>query len=361
MRSRKNIKPSVPLTTGIRGEIENPRGLKPAARALTLVELLIVIVVIGILVSAILVASSGFINKGRSNNTQSVLQIVADAAEEFKREQSMKPTITRFERPKRPSVGDPSKTTTSYAERYGNYPPDELEVFSSANGAGLPGLVTPLSLAPGGAEVVGPTPPPWGAMRFFKDGTGTDALENRDQAATILAIETLSESASAILDRIPDRNRTPGPIDPASGNPSLFLDRRGGTTAKEKQWDPGDHQIRLIIDDWGNPISYFSERDHNDDVPEIPSSNHPAWNEASTELIRANGGQPVLMSYGPDGKDQLTPDAMGANGTATLMSDMHPTTPGPDDREFVIDNPFNADNVYSNPALKEKLAKGLKP
>ncbi len=331
--------------------------------ALTLVELLIVIVIIGILVSAILVASSGFINKGRANNTQSVLQIVADAVEDFKREQSIKPTITRFERPKMPSVGDPSKTTISYAERYGNYPPDELEVFSSANGAGLPGLVTPLSLAPGGAEVVGPTPPPWGAMRFYKDeDQAANALENRDQAAMILAIETLSESASAILDRIPDRNRTPGPL--KDGNPALFLDRPAPTTGtRSNTWDANDHQIRLIVDDWGMPISYFAQRDWKEapGFTPIVSTNQAAWNEASTEFIRMNGGQPIIMSYGPNGKDQLTKDAMGATGTATLMGDMHPATPGPDDQERVIDNPLNADNVYSNPALKEKLAKGLKP
>jgi prepilin-type N-terminal cleavage/methylation domain-containing protein len=325
-------------------------------RALTLVELLIVIVVIGILVSAILVASSGFINKGRANNTQSVLQIVADAAEEFKREQAAKPTITRFERPKKPGVGDLSKATISYAERYGNYPPDELEVFSSANRAGLPGLATPLSLAPGGAEVVGPTPPRWDAMRFFKDGSDADALENRDQAAMILAIETLSESASAILDRIPDRNRTPGPL--KDGNPALFLDRTGGATGT---WDPNDHQIRLIIDDWGNPISYLAERDEQDpsvnpSFKPIPSSNHPAWNHASTEIIRLNGGQPVLFSYGPNGKDQLTKDAMGATGLVSLVYDYS----GGAAHDHIINEPFNDDNVYSNPALKEKLAKGAR-
>jgi prepilin-type N-terminal cleavage/methylation domain-containing protein len=321
--------------------------------ALTLVELLIVIVVIGILVSAILVASSGFINKGRANNTQSVLQIVADAVEEFKREQAAKPTITRFERPKKSGVGDLSKTTISYAERYRNYPPDELEVFSSANGAGLPGLANPLSLAPGGAEVVAPTPPPWGAMRFYKnEDQAANALENRDQAAMIVAIETLSESASAILDRIPDRNRTPGPL--KDGNPALFLDRTGGATGT---WDPNDHQIRLIVDDWGMPISYFAQRDWKErsaDFIPIPSSNHDSWNEASTEFIRMNGGQPIIMSYGPNGKDQLTKDEMGDDAKASLVGDF-------EDGDHAVNNPLNDDNVYSNPALKEKLAKGIKP
>lgn len=323
--------------------------------ALTLVELLIVIVVIGILVSAILVASSGFINKGRANNTQSVLQIVADAVEEFKREQSAKPTITRANQLKRPDVGDLSKDKVLYSDRYGLYPPDELEVFTKE---GLPGSQPPSrTLAPGAAEAVAPgSSAPWGAMRFYKDGS--DALENRDQAAMILAIETLSESASAILDRIPDRNRTTGALN-ASSEPALFLDRN-----KDGKWDPNDHQIRLIVDDWGNPISYLAERfeqEESANFKPIPSTNHKDWNHVSGEIIRLNGGQPVIFSYGPNGKDQLSRDAMGANGTATLMGDMHPTTPGPDDQEHIIDNPLNADNVYANPALKEKLAKGIKP
>jgi len=337
-------------------------------RALTLVELLIVIVVIGILVSAILVASSGFINKGRANNTQAVLQIVADAAEDFKREQAAKPTITRAKQTKNPSLGkqDPAVTSVLYTDRYGLYPPDELEVFSSIGLPGSTGGIPPSrTLAPGGAEVS--PPPPWDAMRFYKDGVDAtkDALENRDQAAMILAIETLSESASAILDRIPDRNRTPGPL--KDGTPALFLDRVDRATGTpNRTWDANDHQIRLIVDDWGNPISYFSERDWQDpsvnlNFKPIQSRNHDNWNRASTEIIRLNGGQPVIFSYGPNGKDQLTKDVMGATGAATLMGDMHPATPGPDDAEYIIDNPFNDDNVYSNPALKEKLAKGIKP
>ena len=330
--------------------------------ALTLVELLIVIVVIGILVSAILVASSGFINKGRSNNTQSVLQIVADAVEEFKREQTAKPTITRAKQQKMAGVGDPAKPQVFYTDRYGLYPPDELEVFSAL---GLPGSAPPpdsRSLAPGGAEVIAPgSSTPWKALRFYRDGSPDDAVENRDQAAMILAIETLSESASAILDRIPDRNRTPGPLD-ASGNPALFLNRRDPTTGTlNATWDGNyDHQIRLIVDDWGNPISYLAERDEKDGVPPIPSSNYAdnnVWNHASTEIIRLNGGQPVIFSYGPNGKDQLTKDAMGATGLVSLVYDFS----GGAAHDHIINEPFNDDNVYSNPALKEKLAKGIKP
>jgi hypothetical protein len=199
-------------------------------------------------------------------------------------------------------------------------------------------------------------------MRFYKNGTADDAVEHRDMLAMVVAIETLSESASAILDRIPDKNRSAGALSADGTTPALFLDRPGGTTGA---WDPNDHQIRYILDDWGMPISYLAQRDWqpvSGTFTPIPSNNHNDWNRASTEIIRLNGGQPVIFSCGPNGKDQLTSAAMGANaGAATLMGDMHPAAPGPDDQEFVIDNPYNDDNVYSNPALKEKLAKGIKP
>lgn len=322
-------------------------------RALTLVELLIVIIVIGILVSSILVASAGFINKGRTNNTQALLQIVSDAVEEFKREQTAKPTITRARQPRQ---SPPPGVTVNYSDRYGAYPPDELEVFSVV---GLPRSVPPgsgrtNSLASGGAVIV--PPPPWQAMRFYKDDDLLkNALEHRDQCAMIVAIETLSESASSILDRIPDKNRSAGVL-AADGKPALFLDRPGGTTGS---WDANDHQIRYILDDWGIPISYLAQRDWNEapGFTPIVSTNHPKWNEVSTELIRLNGGQPIIMSYGPNGKDQLTNDAMEPNAKASLVGDFASDSPVP----RVVDDPMNADNVYANPALKEKLAKGLAP
>jgi len=325
------------------------------SRALTLVEIVVVIVVIAILAAAILTASSSLLNKSRSNNTQAVLQIVSDAVEEFKREQTARPTISQAKQNKRAGVGDPTKDKVLYADRYGAYPPDELEVFSPA---GLRGSVpAPAgrtnSLAAGGAVIV--PAPDWPPMRFYKDGTPADIVEHRDQCAMIVAIETLSESANSILDRIPDKNRSPGALSVDGQTPALFLDRPGGAAAVPDRWDPDDHQIRYILDDWGMPISYFAQRDGRPELPNpIQSSNHDGWNEASTEFIRLNGGSPVVMSYGPNGKDQLTKDAMDPNANASLVGDFEKN----DDE--MINDPLNDDNVYANPALREKLAKGIK-
>jgi Tfp pilus assembly protein PilE len=328
------------------------RSLAVAARtALTMVELLIVMVVIAILVGSILAASSTFLNKSRTNNTQAVLNVVADAIEQFKRDQTAKPTITAWR-----YVPPPPDLPVKYSDRYGLYPPDELEVFTLAGVPGCKGAAC-ISLAVGGAAVAPPlaTGSKYEPMKFYTAGNPKPELEHRDLAAMIVTLELLNEAATSILDRLPDRNRTAGALG-SDGKPSLFLER---SKDKDGKWDPrgDDHQIRYIVDDWGVPISYLAQRDFDPKKPLVASSNHPDWNEASTELIRLNSGQPILFSYGPNGPDQLTKDAMepvaGDVAKTSLVGDFE------NNDDHVVNDPFNDDNVYANPALKEKLAKGI--
>lgn len=317
----------------------------PAKRALTMVELLIVIVIIGIIFGSILVAATHLIGKSKERNTQSVLQVVADAVEEFKREQTAKPTITR---------------NAAYRARYGLYPPDELEVFGPPGPPGAPAVAVPTGLATPTGSVIVPTPSSYQAMRFYADKTDKDAFEYRDLAAMVVAIESYGDASASILARIPDRNRSAGALDKDGKTPIQYLDRPedlSGTKGIGGGFKAEDLQIRYILDDWGMPISYFAERDFAGATTNTSSSNYGNWNEASTALVRLNGGQPVIFSYGANGKDQLTKDMMGDDAKASLVGDLKPKTPGPDNMDNVIDNPANADNVYSNPALKEKLAK----
>ncbi len=316
------------------------------ARGFTIIELLVVIVIITILVSAVLVVSTTVIEKGRINNTKAVLRVVADALEEFQREQQDHRTITRRK---------------AYRDRYGGYPPDELEVFTPG---GIPNDPNPQSLAVGGAEI-SPTAAGnagWDQMRFYSNGDPVkDSLEHRDLAAMIVAIETLSEKAALILGRLPKRNRTAGPLDTtkAPPEPSLFLDRN-----ENQQWDPlEDFQIRYIVDDWGVPLSYLAQRDWDpNDSPSVQqqkaSSNHTSWNEASSEIIKINRGLPLIFSYGPNGKDQLDQEWMatadGTGGAASLVGDFEQATV-----HGRIDHQLNADNVYLDPNLTDRLAKGI--
>jgi len=327
-----------------------------AAGAFTLVELLVVMVIIVILVGSVLVAGSSLTNKAKSTNTQAMLSIVNQAVQEFAREQKANPTLT---------------SKKQYQVRYGFYPPDELEVFTDKGVPACPPLQPlPESRAPGGGEIVyGLAGQAFPYMTFdaatyrldrnmFRGPTTSagDHPEFRDQIAMIAAIELFGDSSAKLLHGIQDRYWATV-IDPAKDNaPALFLDRNGNG-----QWDAAeDQQLRILIDDWGMPITYFAQRDWTSEKEQqgkvCASTNHAKWNEASTEFIRINGAQPIIASYGPDGPEQLTTPQMGEEGLVSLIGDFEAET-----GDFVhrVDNPLNADNVYADPSLKEKLARGI--
>ncbi len=296
------------------------------ASAFTLIELLVVMGIIVVLVGSVLVAGTALIRKSKITNTRATLIVVRDAVEQFAREQKAKPTLAR---------------RRAYQERFGFFPPDELEWFSPVN----PLMITPMSFAPGGAEIV---PEPDGNPMKFYVGVPTApeaAFEHRDLAAMILAIELFGNESKDILSRIAGRNRTAGPVD-VPGNPSQFLDRN-----TNGNWDADDVQIRYIVDDWGTPIGYMAQRDFDPgDPPATVSHNHANWNQVSTRLIKLNSNQPLIFSYGPDGQDQLSKDAMGTAADASIPTDYaDPASPNK------LDHTYNADNVYVDETLKEKL------
>ena len=71
-------------------------------------------------------------------------------------------------------------------------------------------------------------------------------------------------------------------------------------------------------------------------------------------MIALNKGKPIVMSYGPDGRDQLTEDAMmppAGTLAASLIGDF--------EDNHRVDDRFNQDNIYADPELKRKLATGI--
>ena len=315
-------------------------------RGFTLVELLVVVVIIAVLISAVVAASTTLVTKAKISSTRAVLTVVRDAVEQFRREQTANPTIASAVQ------GD-----AKYLQRYGYFPPDELEVFTPS---GIPGSgVDGDTLAPGASRVV-PTPPASGTyphMKFYTRRLPPHeaALEHRDQVAMVVAIETLGDASASILARVQDRYWASPPTDIAKDPPIpiLFLDRD-----KNGDWDrTEDHLLRYIVDDWRTPIGYFAQRNWDPANPPEPSSNHESWNEASTEIVRINSGQPVIMSYGPNGKEQLSKETMEVSGNeqgASLVDDWV----FKDERR--IDHHLNADNVYVDSLLREKLARGVR-
>ena len=69
-------------------------------------------------------------------------------------------------------------------------------------------------------------------------------------------------------------------------------------------------------------------------------------------MIHLNGKRPVIMSYGPSGPEQFTRSVQTeTDGGVFLAADWV------DNQR--IDHPYHADNIYANPALKEKLTEGI--
>jgi len=326
----------------------NKTGSTERRSAFTLIELLVVMGIIAVLAGAVLVAAGSVLEGQKVRNTRTVLQVVSDAVEEFKREQQQRATITK----------DPD-----YKKRFDLYPPDEIDWFTT--------LISTTkrkaqSFAPGGA-LVAPGPGSkngYDAMRFYTDGTEDDFLEYRDQVAMIIAIENLGDASAAILDRL-DRRYRKTVVNPASAtgdDPAVFLDRPSpGTPLPNTIWDSGDKQVDYIIDAWGTPISYLAQRDFKrTNRPDATvSNNHPTWNEASTEIIKLNRGQPLIFSYGPDGPEQLVKEVMmgeagDKSGIASLTGDFE-ADERPVTEHGRTTHLMNADNVYLDPQFNEKL------
>jgi len=311
--------------------------------AFTLVELLVVIAIMTVMISAVITGGAVLLTRSRVKSTEATLSVVQQAIQQFHRDA---PSITKA----RQRLGT-SVAPVKYADRYGGYPPDELEVFTNFGLLGQNGT-NPLTLAPGGAVMI-PKPDDasseYPTMRFFppRDTPANELpFEHRDLAAMILAIELYSPVGSEILDSIPGKFRSEGPIDPSSGLPCQFLDRNN-----DSKWDAGDYQIRYILDDWGLPLVYYSQRDFDPLAsPPVVSTNHAGWKQASTGMIRLNGSQPIIMSYGPNGEEQLGALYQQDNPLALLHADWV-------DGE-AIDDAMNDDNVYVDEALIEKLRKG---
>jgi hypothetical protein len=72
--------------------------------------------------------------------------------------------------------------------------------------------------------------------------------------------------------------------------------------------------------------------------------------------VKLNNNQPILFSYGPNGKDQLTSDAMAVghdSAAASIAGDWAANN------YMSLTNPLNQDNIYAHESLAEKLAQGL--
>lgn len=270
-----------------------------------MIELLVVLGILALLMTAIVTVGRSVITDSKARETRGIMMIVDQAIQIFHEEA-------------------PLKRVREYRDRYGDYPCDELEGFvgTGAN----PGI-------PGTSTYIGP-------------GSNSDLnipnnVANRDLKAMILAIRLYSPAASAVLDKIDARYRRP------PDNAEEFFDRNNNASA-----DIDDEPLTTIVDAWKTPLSYFAIKDGTL-TPAPPDTNGDRL-AAAAFLVKHNRGKPLLVSYGPNGRDQLSPDFYVNGKAPDLVWDLA----GQDDSTAgIIDNPLNDDNVYTDESIKERLTR----
>lgn len=253
--------------------------------AFTLVELLIVIGIIAVLLAMVIGIGSWATENAKKRDTRALLSLLDTALDEFRAE--TQGTLGRIR---------------AFMDCYGGYPPDNPEAFWIQDGClgpnvhiGAGGIPMTLADLPAGGQ--------------------------SDVVVMALAIRQHTVKAAQILERIDGRFRA---------SAENFWDRDGDGTLTDV-----DEEYVYFIDAWGTPIEYYNLRD--------PSA-VTGREELSTWLVAMNNGRPVLVSYGPNGKDQLSGDF----GTMRLTTDRNDGTPA-------IDNRFNGDNIYNVEGFAEKL------
>ncbi len=306
--------------------VRKPVGLMACFRSgFTLIELVVVVAIIALLISVLVKVGGNAVTSGRVSETRAVMETLNLAIEQFASEAPLKGISYDAQG----NVG----LTHIYQDRYGNNPPDELEGFDQDEG--ITGLA---SLAATGRYFVNdPT--------TLEDVDFQDA-ENQDIKAMVLAIKLYSPTAISILDKIPSRYKR------TASDPDEYLDRAG-----DGDLDPDDEVLTYFVDTWGTPFQYFSLRDLKYDgttfkLADAPSDSSNDRLGTATFLVQQNRGQPVLVSYGPDGPDQFSTDFQVGNEAPDLIQDFA----GNDDTTSgVINNSLNADNVYLDPSLSERI------
>ncbi len=284
--------------------------------AFTLVEMLVVVGIISVLIGIVLMAGRSVLSTAQEKDTRVMLTQLDAAIDAF-------------------SNAHPYKKVKVARERYGSSPPDDLMAYMTdpEYGQGAADIGMP-NLMPGGQGTY-----------FFDDQDVSDHLGSQDYVrdgdikALCWALRQVPESRE-LYNGISDRFRKV-----VSPDIEFFdMDDNGMFEALV------DQQVEYLVDGWGQPLSYYNVRVFGGATGTEDPTSH-AW--VSRELVKINAGQSVIVSYGLDGADQLAADetledecvlrvpACGGAGTTN---------------EQVFQSTFQLDNLYSNPAINDRLA-----
>lgn len=171
-------------------------------------------------------------------------------------------------------------------------------------------------------------------------GLDPTKLMHGDVRAMVLAMRLRSPKASEILDRIDARFKRSG------GDEGLFFDSDPGGTGDEIPLD-------YYVDAWGTPLEYYATGTRS-------ACTSTTYREAAANFILHKSNlYPVLVSYGPNGPDQLSKEFMDTFGDTTIVGDFWNQPVPSTTQTGLVNHELNHDNIYSVDGLKERLRTGL--
>ncbi|MCA9253790.1 MAG: type II secretion system protein [Phycisphaerales bacterium] len=273
------------------------------ASGFSLVELLVVLAILSLLIGMAFKGISSVTESAKVRETEGLFGALKQAVESYELEANQ------------------SRAGGNVAQRYQKLPPDDMSLF--VNGAMASGTVVVKDTGEPPFTPLDPRDASTGALTAFAHNHG-------DVRAMLLAMRLRSPKASEILDGINKK----------------YIVNEGNMV-----FDPGDgtEPIPLInfVDGWGTEIEYYSNS---------PTAANPApRDKASLNFVHANNGEPLFVSYGPNGQDQFSEEFFNdpSYGDTSIIADFFGgsvATP-----EGLINLELNQDNVYSSDTFKERM------
>ncbi len=300
----------------------------PRQSGFTLIEILVVLAILGILMGIGFKSGAHVVVLGRTRYTEATLSTLNQAVLTYKSDsnQSRIPNVRRI---------------------FGDAPPDNIYVFDGQNsGITLGGLTSPkknICMARSSSSI-GPATGTSSGDELIDKRNSSGELENLqawrhgDMRALVLAIRLRSPKASVLLDR----------IDPSF----LVVDEEYVFTPDVKASNPETIALNYYTDAWGTPIEYYSAKIGD------PKGTLTPREVASNAFVRANAGDPLFVSYGPNGEEQFSAETMADTGDTSIVADYwrDDADTGGSDGDYLINGAMNDDNLYSSDTFKNRMA-----
>ena len=281
--------------------------------AFSLVEMLVVLAVLALLIGMAFKGATAMTDSGKVRETEGLIASLMQAIDAYKLE-----------------VKQSRASGGNVGLLYNGSPPDDLDVFS-VSGATI-GTDPPINvrLAAGNPDI-NDIVLNWTDPRNSGAGTVNSPgdFHHGDVRAMVLAMRLRSPKASEILDGINAKYRV----------------------KDDAVFDPGDDTdpIPLVyyVDAWGTPIEYYS-------ICSSPTSS-VLREKASFAFVHSNNTEPLLVSYGPNGREQFSADIFSdpSLGDTSIIADFFEGDVAMP--EGKINHELNQDNVYSSEAFKNRM------